>query len=74
MHALLNHKLLPCTTLGVLVGALLAAASRSQTTQTAQVANLPEVEVAQVVQQDVPIYSEWIGPSTAWSMPRSGRR
>ena len=57
MHALLN----PCTTLGVLVAMLLAAATRSQTTQTAQVANLPEVEVAQVVQQDVPLYSEWIG-------------
>ena len=61
MHALLKRTLVACATLGVLVTVLLAAASRSQTTQTAQVANPPEVEVAQVVQQDVPIYSEWIG-------------
>lgn len=61
MHALLNHKLRTCATLGVLVAMLLAAASRSQATKTAHAADLPEVEVVQVAQQDVPIYSEWIG-------------
>jgi membrane fusion protein (multidrug efflux system) len=61
MHALLKPTLVVGAMLGVLVGALLAAASRSQTAQTAQATPPPEVEVAQVVQQDVPIYSEWIG-------------
>jgi membrane fusion protein (multidrug efflux system) len=61
MHALLQHTLVAGATLGVLVTVLPAAASRSQTTKTAQVADLPEVEVVQVTPQDVPIYSEWIG-------------
>src|SRR5439155_8306455 len=46
---------------GVLVGALLAARVQSKTQETAQAAALPDVEVVQVEQQDVPIYSEWIG-------------
>jgi membrane fusion protein (multidrug efflux system) len=41
--------------------ALLAAAGCSKATSTAAPAPPPEVEVVQVEQKDVPIYSEWIG-------------
>jgi membrane fusion protein (multidrug efflux system) len=61
MHALLKHMLVACATLGALIVVLLAAASDSQVKGTAQAADLPEVEVAQVEQRGVPIYGEWVG-------------
>jgi membrane fusion protein (multidrug efflux system) len=56
-----KHMLITCTTIGVLVSALLVAMGRSKTQEMAQAVDLPEVEVVQVAQQDVPISSEWIG-------------
>ena len=56
-----KHMLVTCTTIGVIVSALLAAASQSKVQEMAQAVTPPEVEVAQVTQQDVPISSEWIG-------------
>src|SRR6266581_3053219 len=56
-----KHTLVVCTTIGVIVSALLVAMGRSKTQEMAQAVDLPEVEVVQVAQQDVPIYSEWIG-------------
>jgi membrane fusion protein (multidrug efflux system) len=61
MYTVLKHTLVVCATLGVIVSALLAVTSRSKAQETAQAVALPEVEVVQVAQQDVPIYSEWIG-------------
>jgi membrane fusion protein (multidrug efflux system) len=49
------------TTIGVLISALLVTRGRSKTQEMAQAVDLPEVEVVQVAQQDVPISSEWIG-------------
>src|SRR5712692_11406939 len=56
-----KHMLVTCTTIGVIVSAFLMAMGRSKTQETAQAVALPDVEVVQVAQQDVPIYSEWIG-------------
>ena len=56
-----KHMLVTCTTIGVIVSALLAATSHSKAQEMAQAVALPEVEVVQVTQQDVPISSEWIG-------------
>src|SRR5215831_14410563 len=56
-----KHMLIACTTIGVIVSALLVATGGSKTQEMAQAVGLPEVEVVQVTQQDVPIYSEWIG-------------
>jgi RND family efflux transporter MFP subunit len=56
-----KRMLITCTTIGVIVGALLVALGRSKTQEMAQAVALPEVEVVQVAQQDVPISSEWIG-------------
>jgi membrane fusion protein (multidrug efflux system) len=53
--------LVTCTTIGVIVSALLAVTSHSRVQEMAQAVALPEVEVVQVTQQDVPISSEWIG-------------
>jgi RND family efflux transporter MFP subunit len=47
--------------LGLLVIALVVSAGCSKGTQAAGPPPPPEVEVVQVVQRDVPIYSEWIG-------------
>jgi len=44
----------------IAVGALVSVACSSNT-QAAKVSEPPSVEVAQVEQKDVPIYSEWIG-------------
>ena len=57
-----RHKLLISTIVGsvVLIGAVLIIAGRSS--KPAQAAPRPlDVEVVQVEQRDVPIYSEWIG-------------
>jgi membrane fusion protein (multidrug efflux system) len=48
-------------TIGVIVSALLVAMGRSKPQEMAQAIDLPEVEVVQVEQRDVPIYSDWIG-------------
>src|ERR671936_958123 len=56
-----KHMLVTCTTIGVIVSALLVATGGSKTQEMAQAVDLPEVEVVQVEQQDVPISSEWIG-------------
>ena len=56
-----KHMLVTCTTIGVIVSALLVTIGRSNTQEMAQAVDLPDVEVVQVAQQDVPISSEWIG-------------
>src|SRR2546425_5706983 len=56
-----KHMLITGTTIGVIVSAFLVAMGRSKTQEMAQAVDLPEVEVVQVAQQDVPISSEWIG-------------
>jgi RND family efflux transporter MFP subunit len=56
-----KHMPVTCTTIGVIVSALLAVTSHSKVQEMAQAVALPEVEVVQVTQQDVPITSEWIG-------------
>jgi RND family efflux transporter MFP subunit len=56
-----KHMLVTCTTIGVIVSVLLVVTSHSKVQEMAQAVALPEVEVVQVAQQDVPISSEWIG-------------
>src|SRR5713226_6042663 len=56
-----KHMLVTCTTIGGIVSALLVTIGRSKTQEMAQAVDLPDVEVVQVEQQDVPISSEWIG-------------
>src|SRR6266850_1396804 len=56
-----KHMLVTCTTIGMIVSVLLVTIGRSKTQEMAQAVDLPEVEVVQVAQQDVPISSEWIG-------------
>jgi RND family efflux transporter MFP subunit len=45
----------------LMAAALVASAGCSKGTQAASAPAAPEVEVVQVVQRDVPIFSEWIG-------------
>ena len=61
MPRLWKHILITCTTIGVISSALLVTMGRSTTLEIAQAVDLPEVEVVQVTQQDVPLSSEWIG-------------
>src|SRR5215475_2174949 len=56
-----KHMFITGPTIGAIVGALLAVTSHSKDQEMAQAVSPPEVEVAQVTQQDVPISSEWIG-------------
>jgi len=56
-----KHMLITCMTIGVIVSALLVTMGRSKTQEMAQAVDLPEVEVVEVAQQNVPISSEWIG-------------
>src|SRR5712692_2765349 len=56
-----KHMLVTCTTIGVIASAFLVTMGRSTTQEIAQAVDLPEVEVVQVAQQDVPLSSEWIG-------------
>ncbi len=58
---LLKHRFVVRATLCLTATALLLAAGCSKATPTGAPANSPGVEVAQVEQKDVPIYSEWIG-------------
>src|SRR5437899_1685737 len=61
MSRMWKHMLIACTTLGVLVSALLVTLGRLKAQEMAQAVDLPAVEVVQVAQQDVPLSSEWIG-------------
>jgi membrane fusion protein, multidrug efflux system len=56
-----THMVVTCTTIGVIVSVLLAVTSHAKVQEMTQAVDLPEVEVVQVAQQDVPISSEWIG-------------
>ena len=66
MSRMWKHMLIACTTLGVLVSALLVTLGRLKAQEMAQAVDLPAVEVVQVAQQDVPLSSEWIGTLEAW--------
>jgi len=61
MNTQTRQKLAQVGTLSFVVFALLVAAACSKATGTQQSAPPPEVEVVQVEQRDVPIFSEWIG-------------
>src|SRR6202030_3066338 len=61
MTPLLARKRLVAGTLGVMVLGLILASARQRHLADAQPDPLPEVEVAQVEQKDVPIFGEWIG-------------
>jgi RND family efflux transporter MFP subunit len=57
-----RHKLLASGALGVVILAVIIAVIVGRTSKPAQAAPAPlKVDVVQVQQQDVPIYSEWIG-------------
>lgn len=61
-NTLRRHKVLAPVAAGVLVVAVIIAVIVSRTSRPAQAASAPlQVDVVQVQQQDVPIYSEWIG-------------
>ena len=57
-------KLVSSTSAGVLAVAILILVTHSRAKRTEQSPAPPIVEVAQVVQGDVPIYGEWIGTLT----------
>jgi RND family efflux transporter MFP subunit len=57
-----RHKVLASAALGVVVLAVIIAVIVGRTSKPAQTAPKPlQVDVVQVKQQDVPIFSEWIG-------------
>jgi membrane fusion protein (multidrug efflux system) len=57
-----RHKILASAALGVVVVVVIIALIVGRTSKPAQAAPVPlQVDVVQVQQQDVPIYSEWIG-------------
>jgi RND family efflux transporter MFP subunit len=61
MKLLSKRKLVIAGAIGLAGLALLVAVLSSKSRPPAQAVPAPEVEVAQVEQKDVPIYSEWIG-------------
>src|SRR5438128_2621182 len=61
MKILLRHKLVIGATLCVIAIALLVALGGSKGKGTPPPPKPPDVAVVEVEQQDVPIYSEWIG-------------
>jgi len=61
MKLLSKRKLVIGAAIGLAGLALLVAVLSSKSKPPAQAVPAPEVEVAQVEQKDVPIYSEWIG-------------
>ena len=61
MTPLLTRKRLVAGTPGVIVLGLILASARQRHLAEAQPDPLPDVEVAQVEQKDVPIFGEWIG-------------
>jgi RND family efflux transporter MFP subunit len=61
-NRLRKHKVLTSVAIGVVVLVAIVAVVVGRTRKPAQTAPAPlQVEVVQVQQQDVPIYSEWIG-------------
>ena len=61
-NTLQRHKVLATVAAGVVVVAVIVAVVVGRTKKPAQAPPAPlQVEVVQVQQQDVPIYSEWIG-------------
>jgi RND family efflux transporter MFP subunit len=61
-NTLRRHRLLATVAAGVLVAAVIVAVFVARTSKPAQAAPAPlQVDVVQVQQRDVPIYSEWIG-------------
>jgi RND family efflux transporter MFP subunit len=57
-----RHRVLATVAAGVLVVAVIVAVFVARTSKPVQAAPVPlQVDVVQVQQQDVPIYSEWIG-------------
>jgi RND family efflux transporter MFP subunit len=57
-----RHKILASAALGVVVVAVIIVLFIGRSSKPAQAAPVPlQVDVVQVKQQDVPIYSEWIG-------------
>ncbi|MCU1268627.1 MAG: efflux transporter, family, subunit [Acidobacteria bacterium] len=61
-NTLRSHKVLASAALGVVVAVVIIAVVIGRTRKPAQTAPAPlQVDVVQVQQQDVPIYSEWIG-------------
>jgi RND family efflux transporter MFP subunit len=57
-----RHKVLASAALGAVIVAVIIAVVVSRTSKQVQTAPKPlQVDVVQVQQQDVPIYSEWIG-------------
>jgi RND family efflux transporter MFP subunit len=61
-NGLRRHKVLACAALGGIVLVAIVAAVRGRTGKPAPAPPAPlQVDVVQVQQQDVPIYSEWIG-------------
>lgn len=61
MYKIAKQNLARTTTLFFIVAAMFIAVGCSKAKGTQQPAPPPEVEVVQVEQKDVPIYSEWIG-------------
>jgi membrane fusion protein (multidrug efflux system) len=61
LNAGFKRRLARAWALSIIAVALLGVAACSGAKATSQVASPPEVEVVKVEQQDVPIYSEWIG-------------
>jgi membrane fusion protein (multidrug efflux system) len=61
-NTLRRHKVLATVATGILIVAVIVAVFVARTSKPAQAAPVPlQVDVVQVQQQDVPIYSEWIG-------------
>jgi len=58
---LLKHKFVVWSAIGLMVVVLLIAVVHAGPKRAAAAPGAPAVEVAQVVQKDVPIYGEWIG-------------
>src|SRR5262245_30409059 len=61
MPRMWKHILITCTTIGVISSALLVTMGRSTTLELAQAVDLPDVELVQIAQQDLPISRDWIG-------------
>src|ERR1051325_6513437 len=61
MHTLSKYKLWLVLAFCLTVLGLILAATRPKHVSGARAAVVPEVEVGQVEQKDVPIYGEWIG-------------
>lgn len=61
MKLQLKHKLVVGTSIGIVCLVLLVASRYSTQKSPTMAMPIPEVEVVTVVQEDIPIYNEWIG-------------